>query len=283
MHRPHARTFRLLSVAALGLLSIAAVGRADEKELLSRFKESFGATDPAARADAVKTLAEESRSLPDGGTSDRIAFALAKGLVDKELEVPAQTIFAYANRRDVNTVIGALDAFLREQLEQAARKVESSDPYARNFVDRALCLIENGSYVLANYKDDRAALTLIPMLASLKGDTKKNDLGSRLIGPLATAVLELGTEGAVEAAVKQTKTFKLPVQAAGARKLHDALAEFATKKGMTPPDMGEKYSEQWHTWFEANRNQLPKKLGILEKPPTSDPCRPLRGLPGKAG
>lgn len=294
MPRQHARTVRSLLVAALALLCTAparakastpasAAGAAGEKELLAAFKDAFAASDPAARAAAVTTLGNASRNLPDKGAGKKVAQALAKGLEDDELEVCQATVFQFARLREVETVTGALEPFLRELREQLERKVESSDGLSRNFVERATVVFENAGYVLANYEDDRSAATLVPLLAGLDADTKKNDLGSRLIGALAAATLELGTEAAVETAVKLTKTFKLPAQAAGARKLHDALTEFATEKGMTPPDWGDFYTEQWHTWLEAHRNKLPKTLGKLAAPPTSDPSHPLSGLPGKSG
>ncbi len=254
-----------------------------EKELLAAFQSSLASSDAAMRAAAVTTLGDESRSLPDQGGGKRVAQALVKGLEDKELEVCAASIFQLARGREVDTAIGALASFLEEYYREIEDRVESSDSYARNFVERATVLFENASHVLANYKDDRSVAVLLPLLAGLKADTKKNHLGSLLIGALAVANLELGTETAVETAVKLTKTFGLPAQTTGAKKLHEALSAFATKKGMTPPEWSDAYSEQWFTWFEANRNQLPKKLGRLTIPPTGDPGKPLAGLPGKAG
>jgi hypothetical protein len=254
-----------------------------EKELLAAFKESFASSDPAARAAAVTTLGDKSRSLPDQGGGKRVAQALVKGLEDKELEVCAAGIFQLARGREVDTTIGALTPVLEEYYREIEHRVESSDPYARNYVDRATVAFESACHVLANYKDDRSVEVLVPLLGGLKADTKKNNLGSRLVGTLAADTLELGTEAAVETAVKQTKTFSVPAQTAGAQKLHEALSAFATKKGMTPPEWSEAYSEQWCAWFEANRNQLPKKLGRLTTPPTSDPSQPLAGLPGKSG
>jgi|SRR5688572_11244539 len=254
-----------------------------EKDLLAAFKESFAASDPAERARALNTLGDASRALPDQGSGKKVAQALAKGLEDDELEVCQAAVFQFARLRDVDTAIGALDAFLREQYKQLERRVESSAPNSRNHVERATCVFANAGHVLANYADDRSAATLIGLLASLKADTKKNDLGSRLVGGLAAASLHLGTQAAVETAVKQTKTFRGGAQAAGARKLHDALSAFATAKGMTPPEWGDDYSEQWHAWLEANRNKLPEKLGKLATPPTGDPGSPLNGLPAKAG
>lgn len=254
-----------------------------EKELLAAFKEPFGSSDPTTRAAAVTTLGEQSRGLPDQGGGKRVAQALVKGLEDKELEVCAASIFQLARAREVETTIGALTPFLQESYREIENRIESSDPYAQNHVDRATVLFENACHVLANYEDDRSVAVLVPLLGGLKADKKKNHLGSLLIGALAVASLELGTESALETAVKQTKTFSLPAQAAGAKKLHEALAAFATRKGMTPPEWSDAYSEQWHAWFEANRNQLPKKLGRLTTPPTGDPGQPLAGLPGKSG
>lgn len=254
-----------------------------EKELLAAFKESFGSSDTAVRAAAVTTLGEKSRGLPDQRGGKRVAQALVKGLEDKELEVSAAVLFQLGQGREVDTVIGALAPFLQECHREIERRVESSDPYARNHMERTTVLFENACHVLANHKDDRAAAVLVPLLGGLKADTKKNDLGSRLVGALAAANLELGIEAAVEAAVKQTKTFSGPAQIAGGQKLHEALTAFATKHGMTPPDWSDSYAAQWHAWFEANRNKLPKKLGRLTTPPTNEPSQPLAGLPGKSG
>ena len=273
----------MLLVAPLALVCAGVARGQTEKDLLAAFKESFAASDPAERAKAVTTLGDASRALPDQGTGKKVAQALAKGFEDDELEVCQASVFMLARRRDVDTAIGALETFLREQYKQLERRVESSDPYSKIHVERATCVFVNASHVLANYPDDRSAATLVALLANLKADTKKNDLGSRLVGGLAAASLHLGTLAAVETSVKQTKTFSGPAQAAGAKQLHDALSAFATAKGMTPPDFGEDYSAQWHAWLEANRNKLPAKLGKLVEPPKTDPGQPLHGLPGKSG
>ena len=284
-----------LSAALVSFVTLAGPGSAalaftpssaaaqSEKDLLADFKETFGSSDPFARATAVTTLGDKSLSLPDQGSGKRVAQALVKGLEDRELEVCAASIFQLVRGREVETTIGALTPFLQQYYREIADKVESSDPYARNFVERATVAFENAGYVLANYKDDRSVAVLVTLLGGLKADTKKNHFGSLLIGALAGANLELGTETAVETAVKLTKIFSLPAQSDGAKKLHDALSAFATKKGMTPPEWNDAYSEQWFAWFEANRNQLPKKLGRLTAPPTGDASQPLGGLPGKNG
>jgi len=278
-----ATVLTLVCAAPVRLASAQVAVVPGEKELLAAFKESFDSSDPDARATAVTTLGDGSRGLPDKGGGKRVAQALVKGLEDQELEVCAAALFQLRDGRDVDAVIGALDAFLREQYRQLERRVESSDDAARNHVDRATVLFENGCHVLANYRDDRAAATLVDFLGGLKADRKKNDLGSRLVGALATSALELGTLAAAESAVAQTMTFSGAAQAAGARKLHEALAAFGNRTGMTPPEWSEAYTEHWHAWLEANRNQLPKKLGRLTTPPTSEPSQPLNGLPGKNG
>ena len=255
----------------------------DEKELLAAFKESFDSPDPSVRATALTTLGELSRQLPDKGAGKRVAQALAKGLGDRELEVHAAAIAQVCSGRDVDTVIGALDPYLRDLYKQIEKNVGNPDDGTRNFVERATMLFENGCTALANYHDDRVAALFVPLLAGLPADTKKRDLGSRLVGTLATAALEQGTELAAETAVNQTKTFGLPAQAAGARKLHDALAEFAKRKEMTPPDWSDAYSEDWLAWLAANRNKLPKKLGRLAAPPENEPARAQNGLPAKNG
>jgi len=281
------RSARFLTslVVSLTLVSAApnATGVSNEKELLAAFKESFAAPDPGARAAALTTLGDASRLLPDKGTGKRVAQALVKGLEDRELEVAAAAVAQLCSGRDVDTVIGALDPYLRDLHKQLEQRVGNPDDTVRSFVDRATVAFENGCRALANYKDDRVAALFVPLLAGLPADTKKRDLGSRLVGVLATAALEQGTEAAAEAAVNQTKTFSLPAQAAGARKLHDALSGFANKNEMTPPEWSDAYSEQWFAWLSANRNKLPKKLGRLAAPPTNEPSHPQNGQPGKSG
>lgn len=285
--RTGSRSARFLTSLAVALTLVSAApsasGVSTEKELLAAFKESFAAPDPGARAAAVTTLGDASRGLPDKGTGKRVAQALVKGLEDAELEVCQAALFELGSGRDVDTVIGALEAFLREHYRQLERRVESSDKESRDYVSRATVLFKNACQVFANYKDDRTAAVLIALLGGLKADTKKNDFGSRVIGALAAAALEQGTEAAAETAVTLTKTFGLPAQSAGAHELHDALSAFATKHEMTPPEWSDAYSEQWFKWLEANRNKLPKKLGRLATPPTSEPSHPLNGLPGKSG
>lgn len=294
MQRPHARPVSFLLAAALTLVSgpgrasaeeqvSAAASSASEKELLSAFKEAFASPGAEARAAAVTTLGDASRRLPDKGAGKRVAQALVKGLEDAELEVCQAAVFQLGSGRDVDPVIDALEAFLREHYRQLESRVGRTDTESSDYVSRATVVFENACYVLANYRDDRSAAILVALLGGLRGDTKKSDLGSRLVGALATSALDLGTLAAAETAVEQTMTFSGAAQVGGARKLHDALEAFGTKTGMTPPPWSESYTEHWHAWLEANRNKLPKKLGKLTAPPTSEASHPLNGLPGKSG
>jgi len=283
--RPLARfaaALALVSLAPAHALSAQDVKGTSERELLAAFRQSFDSKDEASRARAVNTLGNSSRQLADMGVGKRIAQALVRGLEDRDLDVAAAAVSQLCYGRDVDTVIVALDAFLRAQYREIEKRAESTDDASREFVGRATVLFGNACYAFMNYKDERTAATLVALLENLPADTKKSDAGSRLVGALAAATLEQGTEPAVATAVEKTKTFSGAAQTAGGQALHAALTEFATKHEWTPPDWNETYSQAWFSWLEANRNKLPKKLGRLAAPPMNEPSHAQNGMPGKS-
>lgn len=286
MARPPSALVRGLLPVGLALLCAAGpraqTGAKSEKDLLAAFKEGFANAEPSARAAAVAALGDGSRALPDKGAGKRVAQALVKALADPELDVGAAAVQELARGRDVDTTLAGFDAFLRDTARALEKRLGATDKDGRDFVGRGTVLFENACFALGNYRDERALAPLLALLGGLRPDTKKSDLGSRLIGGLAVGALELGSLPALEAVVAQTDAFDAKTQEAGARKLHAALSEFATRTKTTGPEWSENYAKDWRAWLEANRGAFPAKLGRLASPPADWPPHPLNGLPGKS-
>jgi hypothetical protein len=100
------------------------------------------------------------------------------------------------------------------------------------------------------------------------------------VGPLAEAVLALGTHDAVEAAIKQTQTYvgTGAYQEVASLQLHRALAAFAVTFGQAPPEFSDNVSVAWNKWFREAGDKLPKSLGRLKEPPASPPPERHKGM-----
>jgi len=275
----------VLALAGAGSLHAApqAVGGAPtEKALLDAFKKSFASADAATREQALTTLGETSRQLPDKGASKKVAQALVLGLKDAELAVGAAALFQLGREREVDTVIAALGECLRLHRAELEGKIRRKDVEARNYVERATVLFRNACRVLANYRDDRSAAILVGLLAKVPPESKDHDLTQRLVSALGPTTLELGTLAAFETAVKRLAGFTLAPEGP-AQTLLTALDEAATRLELAPPKGAEATVAGWQAWLEANRARLPAKLGRLTTPPTSDPRQAQDGLPGYGG
>lgn len=261
----------------------AAPGAPTERALLDAFKKSFASADASAREQALTTLGESSRQLPDKGAGKKVAQALVLGLEDAELAVGAAALFQLGRERDVDTVITALGECLRMHRAELEGKIRRQDVEARNYVERATVLFRNACRVLANYKDDRSAAILVGLLAKVPPESKDHDLTLRLVTALGPTVLELGTLAAFETAVKRLAGFDRARTDGAASKLQEALEEAATRLELAPPKGVEATPAGWQAWLEVNRSRLPAKLGRLTTPPTSDPRQAQDGLPGYGG
>jgi len=275
-----------LLLAALAPRAAGQAGAKDapsERALLATFREAFASAEAAERVGALAALGMDSRGLPDRGTGKRVAQALARGLEDEDLDVRQAALAQLDRERDVDTVIGAFTAFLRGHYRALERHQGNVDGPGRDFYTRGSVLFQNACNAFANYRDDRTAAVLVPLLENLPADSRKGDLGPRVVGALAASALDQGTLAAAEAAVRQTKAFSPTEQESGARALHAALAAFASGLDTTPPEWSEEYADEWQAWLEEHAKGLPKKIGRLAEPPASEPKRPRNGLPGKSG
>ncbi len=252
-----------------------------EKSLLAAFSTSFKPSDGSARVEAINVLGDSSRSLPDGGAGKAVARALARGLLDEELEVRAASIAQLGWGRHVDTAIEQLGDGLSDLLKQLDRRLTRPDEESRTYVGRATRIVGDASAALANYRDDRSVELLVVQLRSLdKNSTGGNNLSTRVLGPMSAAVLSLGTQDAVEAAVRQTQTYVGAggAQQAPAKILHAELSKFAVAFGQAPPEYSENVSVAWNQWWEKVGDRLPKSLGRLKLPPASPPAEPMKGM-----
>ncbi|MGQ0552239.1 MAG: hypothetical protein ACT4PU_03375 [Planctomycetota bacterium] len=242
-----------------------------EKQLLTDFNKAFGNKDVAQRVAALTALGDLTRTTPEAGTSKAVAKALAKGLEDDELEVRAAAVGQLAWGRDVDTVINAFKKFMEDQRTQIDRRMGRPDDESKAYINRGTAVFNNACRAISNYRDDRTEEMLSSLLRSLRANSESNNTATRLVGGLARATLEMGTADAVDAAVKQTQTYTGDYQEPAARRLHEALASFATKAGAAPPEWSDLFYVSWQNWFQEHKDKFPKKLGKLKEPPPQRP------------
>ncbi len=248
-----------------------------EKDLLAEFNKAVKVPGGKERAAAYTALGEASRSLPDKGASKLLAKTLARGLDEDDLEIRSAVVAQLGWGRDVDTVIAGFKGFLDGQLKDVDKRITRPDEESRSYVGSGVVLLGNACTALANYRDDRSIEILASLLRNLRQNSEGADLSTRVVGPIAKALLSLGTHDAVEAAVKQTQTFTGDWQGPAAKNLHEALAQFATAAGAAPPDYSDNVAVAWHEWFQKNADKFPRKIGKLKEPPASPPP----GMDGK--
>ncbi len=241
----------------------------DEKTLVNDFNRAFKTSDANKRAAALTALGDLSRGLADAGASKTVGKALARGLEDDELDVRAAALVQFAWGRHVDTTVPALGAMLDELRKDILKRVTNPDEQEQDWAKRGVRVYQDGARILSYYRDDRAVEFLVKEIEALPKNTNMEGHAARLIGPLADALLELGSADAVETAVRRAGYFTGEHQESTARVLHASLARFATKFGHAGPEYSELYGVAWDDWLEEWGKDLPKKLGKLKEPPAA--------------
>jgi hypothetical protein len=273
------------------VLAQDAIMEPTEKDLRETFRKAYGSTDEAARAEAVTTLSNASRSLSDGGTSKLMARTLAGALVDDSQAVLAAAIGALAWGRHVETAIDALGSTLHELQNEAAKLATRPDEESRTRRRQASRLYGQVCVALGRHADDRALEVLQDELRKQRPRTGASVVSEEFVAPLSTALLELGSHEAVETVVTTTGIFsgsvlRNSVSTGTAKALHQALATFSEKIGYGPPAYSDTYDQSWRAWFKKYEDELPAKLGKLQEPVPAPEYRrpdrdPNRRQPGK--
>jgi hypothetical protein len=257
----------------------------DEKDLIHEFDKDFNAKDPTARVAAVTKLGDATRNLPDGGKSRYVAKTLAKALEDDDLEVQSAGVGQLAWGRDVDTVLDALGKHVEAVRKEIDKRITRPDADSKKYVNRATRLFGDACRSLANYRDDRAVDSLASIIGRLRPNTDGNDGSTRLVGRIAEALTDLGTQDAIDACIKQTGTYAETdsFNEPAAKELHRVLSLFATKVGKAPPDYTPTYYVEWGKWFEKNKEGFAKKLGKLKEPPSKPPAEAMSASDNDAG
>jgi hypothetical protein len=246
----------------------------DEKTLIHEFDKDFVNKDATVRVAALMKLGDASRKLPDLGHSRYTAKTLTKGLDDDDLEVQSAAVGQLAWGRDVDTAIDALGKHVENVRKEIDKRITRPDQESKNYVNRATRLFGDTCRAQANYRDDRSVDVLASIIGRLRPNTDGNDGSTRLVGRIAEALTDLGTQDAIDACIKQTgvygetDSFNEPA----AKELHRVLSLFASKAGKAPPDYTATYYVEWGKWFEKNKEAFPKKLGKLKEPPNAPPA-----------
>jgi hypothetical protein len=276
----------LLSLTrALGVLLIASSLSAvmgqqttdEEKALRETYEHGMKKKDPAVRASAVSAYDQGTRDLPDVAGIRLVAKTLAKGLTDDDPSVAQAAVAALSYGRDPETVIESIEKGMNDWRKVLGKTATRPDDESRDLYNQTSATFRAATEVLGRYSDDRSVKVLEDGIKKLRpGGTLENVSGS-LLGPMADALLALGSEDAVEAVVKTTSTFPAATfggtsarersRLAFSNSLHRSLEQFSLSLEIPPPEFSQNYEQDWSKWFKENKKRFAKKLGKLEQPP----------------
>lgn len=272
------RTLTLLLLTCLSAPALMAQQTTDaEKALRADFEKAFKSKDAAERSSALIAYDEGTRALPDEGISRLVARTLAKGLEDDDASVARASVSALSWGRDPATVIEVMGEALENWRKVLEKTATRPDAESRDLYRATVDTYSAGSLALSNYKDDRSVKVLEDALRVLRPGGVLENISSNLLSPLASGLLNLGSERAVETVVKATATF--PAATFGgtsdlertrlgmSNALHLALAAFSQGLEVPPPEFSQNYQQDWADWFKQTKSRFPDKLGKLESPP----------------
>ncbi len=263
-----------------------------EKDLRETFRKGIRSPDPSARIEAVATLGNASRSLPDGGSSKLMARTLAGALDDDDMGVRAAAVGALAWGRHVETVVDVLGDLLPELRQEVAALSTRPDEESRTRRAQTARLYEATCVALGRHPDDRSVEALVDEIRKMRPRTGTQDASELLVGPVSSGLLALGSQESVGQVVKLTTVFSGSVlinrvSEGTAKELHVLLSAFSEDLGYGPPAWSDTYDQSWRTWFQEHEDDLPKELGKLEEPVPAPEYRrpervPDRRRPGQA-
>jgi hypothetical protein len=249
-----------------------------EKGLRETFREDYASTDEAVRAEAITALSDSSRALPDGGSSKMLARTFASAMKsDKSPAVQAAAAGALAWGRHVETSIDAMSDMLHEMSKLSAKLSTRPDEASRTQRRQATQLYTQLCQALSRHPDDR---TLKALKDELKKQRPRSGSGSasvEFVRPLSTALLQLGSQEAVECVVSTTAVFSgsaLVNNGGTARGLHEALAAYSEEVGYGSEAFSDRYDQLWRKWLKEHKRELPPKLGKLKDPVEAPEYRP---------
>ena len=265
-----------LAIATLTVpLAAQAPAPPTEKSLLAEYKDALKSNEPSYRAAAISAMSEATRELEDAGASKKVAKALAKGLADEDLEVQAAAITALSWGRQPDVVIDVYEDHIKDLRNEIEKRLTRPDEESVAFKQDASRQYAAVCEALGRHADDRSVDVLISQLRTLTKNSKgKNNLSTILSTPLAEALLELGSQEAVEAVVKQTGVYQGPNQQQPAKRLHASLSAFSEGRGWAPSDYSFGYDQAWRDWLDEHEKEFSPKLGKLTEPvgePAYDP------------
>lgn len=256
----------------------------EEKALCKAFREAYRGGTLEERAEAVVTLDQASRELPDGGQGRLVAKTLADALEDDELAVRTPAVRALAWGRHVETVVDALPELLDELRNDVEKLATRPDRESRDLLRGTVTLYAEACVALGRHSDDRVVDYLEGELRTLRPASNTRVVSILLVGPIADGLLALGSVDAVEIVVKTTDVFGGANLATGngngrasAQKLHESLATFSDSRGWGSPVFSDAFDQTWRKWFKAHEDDFVEKLGKLDEPPGPPPyVRPSR-------
>ena len=249
-----------------------------EKELREAFRKEYASTDEAARSEAITVLSDASRTLPDGGSSKMLARTFASAMKsDKSPAVQAAAVGALAWGRHVETSIDAMSDMLHELSKLSAKLSTRPDEASRTQRRQATQLYTQLCQALSRHPDDRSLKALEDELRKQRPRSGSGSASVEFVRPLSTALLQLGSQKAVECVVSTTAVFSgsaLVNNGGTARGLHEVLAAYSEEVGYGAAAYSDRYDQFWRKWLKEHKSDLPPKLGKLKEPVEAPEYRP---------
>lgn len=238
---------------------VCATHRAEDKAELKRLGPLLESKDPAQRIGALGTVAALTEGHENAPSKD-VAKALAAALEDDQLTVRETAIVLLADGQHpevaVTSTVKVLKGFEKNMWSLMGTMTGPNNEHGT--VEEAMQYLEASMRACRELPDDRVVKALASLLAAYPAEMR----GEPVAMAATHSLLELGTQDAVAAVVKQLGRGK---ETTRLRRIHLALVRVADEKEIEArPAFGDKLEREWTVWLRKNKRAFPAKLGKWE-------------------
>ncbi len=230
--------------------------RNQDKAELKRLAPLLASKDAGQRMSALSVaagLTEEHENAP----GKEVAKVLARALADDQLEVRQLAIELLVDGQHpetaVTTVVAQLKGFERNMWSLVGSMTGPDNEHGTP--EDAMQYLEASMRACSEVPDDR----VVKALSSLLGAYPAEMRGEPVAMAATHSLLELQTQGALEAVIKQLAKGKDTTRL---RRIHMSLVRVADEKEIEKrPAFGDKVEREWTVWLRKNKRAFPAKLG----------------------
>ena len=235
-----------------------------ERKELERLLPGLESEDPRDRQEALRDIAEITRE-HSNAPSQAVAKVLVSALEDKRIVVRETAIELLVDGQHPEIAVKAmieLDSF-RRNMWTLAETIAGSKGEAGT-TSEVMRFLGTTMESAGELRDDRIVDALAKTLKAYPEEMR----GQRIAMMAVESLLELGTQSAVKAVIKQFTSIKDSERAVV---IQESLSLFASDHDIeTYPEVSADWKRHWTTWLNKHQRAFPKKLGKWKgRPPES--------------